>query len=151
MTKPHRRSEGLIKAPRRSRRWTMHNKRALPIITRLSVLLFPMLALIFLASTSIRGTAQEVKVKKVPITRATLPRARRCTSITALPVTVSLEKQMVRPLLRSKCRRPTSLYSQRTMVETILRVTWRTFSNSARRPVPMAAKICPSGVDSLRL
>lgn len=48
----------------------MHNKRALPIVTRLSVLLFPMLALIFLASTSIRGTAQEVKVKKVPITQS---------------------------------------------------------------------------------
>ena len=29
-----------------------------------------MLALIFLASTSIRGTAQEVKVKKVPITQS---------------------------------------------------------------------------------
>lgn len=77
----------------------MHNKRTVPIITRLFVLLFPMLAIVSLVSTSIRGTAQEVKVKKVPITQSDSASGKKMYIDYCAPVAVSLEKEMVRPLL----------------------------------------------------
>jgi len=47
----------------------MRIKQALSVITRPLVIL-PLLSTVFLASTAIWGTAQEVKVKKTPITRS---------------------------------------------------------------------------------